>query len=598
MGLLSRAGRELRYLRGLSGALGAIRTVASDSPNLVPDDWERVADLHGSRPALSMDGQELTYAQTEALANRVAAWARALGLERGDAVALVLPNRLDYVPLWLGLSKAGVIAALVNYNLQGSALCHCISVAGARHVIVDGDTAAAVAAARGRMDAPLTVWGLDGADADQDLQAALAGASEARPDRAVRAGITAGDTAMYIYTSGTTGLPKAAKVAHVKAQTYMRSFAGAMRTSPKDRVFIVLPLYHSTGGLVGVGAALMGGGTAILRKRFSASSFWADVNAERATLFVYIGELCRYMVNQPERPGERGHQLRAAFGNGLRPEVWERFQSRFAIPQVLEFYGATEGNVSLVNFDGRPGSIGRVPNYLSKRFNVRLVRFDLATEQPMRGADGYCVPCPIGEVGEAIGQIGTEARTHYVGYAEGGAGKGESGRKVIEGAFEPGDRWFRTGDLMRQDTDGYFYFVDRVGDTFRWKGENVSTSEVAEALSGAPGVKEANVYGVDVPGAEGRAGMAALVVGPQFDPAALARHLEAELPAYARPLFLRLQPEIQTTGTFKYQKADLVAAGFDPARVGDPLLFRDGEAGYAPLDGALHARIVSGQLRL
>jgi fatty-acyl-CoA synthase len=597
MGLLSRAAREARYVRGLSGALGAIRTVASDSPNLVADDWERMVDLHAARPALSMNGRTLTYAEAEALANRVADWARSQGLARGDAVAMVLPNRLDYVPLWLGLAKAGVIAALVNHNLQGSALCHCISVANARHVIVDEDTAAAVAAARGRLDAPVTVWALDGAAGDADFGAALAVASDARPDRSVRAGITAGDTSMYIYTSGTTGLPKAAKVTHVRAQTYMRSFAGAMRTSPKHRVFIVLPLYHSTGGLVGVGAALMGGGTAILRKRFSASSFWDEVNAERATLFVYIGELCRYMVNQPERPGERTHGLRCAFGNGLRPEVWERFQSRFAIPQVLEFYGATEGNVSLVNFDGRPGSIGRVPNYLRKRFNIRLVRFDVETEQPVRGPDGRCIPCEIGEVGEAIGQIGTEARTQYVGYAERGGGGGESGRKVIADAFEPGDRWFRTGDLMRQDADGYFYFLDRVGDTFRWKGENVSTSEVAAALSGAPGVKEANVYGVETPGAEGRAGMAALVVGPEFDPAALARHLEAELPAYARPLFLRLQPEIETTGTFKYRKTDLVAEGFDPARVTDPLLFRDGKD-YVPLGESVHQEIVNGSKRL
>jgi fatty-acyl-CoA synthase len=227
-----------------------------------------------------------------------------------------------------------------------------------------------------------------------------------------------------------------------------------------------------------------------------------------------------------------------------------------------------------------------------------LVRFDTETEQPVRGPDGFCIPCAPGEVGEALGEIGSAARTQYVGYAEGGGARGESDRKVLHGAFKPGDRWFRSGDLMRQDREGYFYFVDRVGDTFRWKSENVSTGEVAEALSAAPGVREANVYGVEVPGADGRAGMAAIVVGPDFDPAALSRHLDAELPAYARPLFLRIQPEIQTTGTFKYRKADLVADGFDPARVPDPLYFRDPQTGYVPLDAALHARIVSGDIRL
>jgi fatty-acyl-CoA synthase len=598
MGLLSRAARELRFMRGLAGALGAIKDVGSDSANLVADDWERVADKHAARTALSMDGRNLTYAEADSLANRVANWAMGQGLKPGDAVAIILPNRLDYVPLWLGLAKAGVVAALVNNNLQGSGLCHCISVAGARHVIADGETAPAVAAVRDRLNARVVLWTLDGAPGDQDLDAALSASSDARPDRSVRAGLTAGATAMYIYTSGTTGLPKAAKITHVKAQTYMRSFAGALRVGPGDKVLVVLPLYHSTGGLVGIGAALMGGGAAVLRKRFSASSFWSDANAEGATLFVYIGELCRYMINQPERPEERTHKLRAAFGNGLRPEVWERFQARFAVAQVLEFYGATEGNVSIVNFDGRPGSIGRVPNYLRSRFNVRLVQFDVEAEQPVRGPDGFCIPCAPGEVGEAIGRIGHEARTQYVGYAEGDTAKGESDRKVIRDAFERGDRWFRTGDLMRQDADGYFYFMDRIGDTFRWKSENVSTSEVAEALATAQGVREATVYGVAVPGADGRAGMASLVAGPEFDPAVLARHLEGELPAYARPVFLRLQQQIETTGTFKYRKADLVSEGFDPARVTDPLFVRDPQAGYLPLDEAMHARIAAGDVRL
>ncbi|MBW3617545.1 MAG: long-chain-acyl-CoA synthetase [Proteobacteria bacterium] len=598
MGLLERIAREGRYLRGVCGTLNAVRTISSDSPNLVCDDWERAVDRHGPRTALSMDGRSLSYAQADALANRVAHWARAQGLQRGEAVALVLPNRLDYVPLWLGLAKAGVVAALVNCNLQGAALCHCISVGGARHVIADADTAPAVAAVRGRLAQPVTLWTLDGAAGDADLQAALDNAPDRRPDPAIRAGMTAGDAAMYIYTSGTTGLPKAAKVTHVRAQMYLRSFAGALRATREDRVFVVLPLYHSTGGLVGVGAALMAGGAAVLRKRFSASSFWEDVEAEGATLFVYVGELCRYMVNQPERPVERAHKLRAAFGNGLRPEVWRRFQARFAIPEVLEFYGATEGNVSVVNFDGRPGSIGRVAPYLRFKFNVRLVRFDPELELPIRGPDGFCIACTPGEVGEALGEIGPAARTQYVGYAEPGGAGGESERKILKDAFKAGDRWFRTGDLMRQDRDGYLYFVDRIGDTFRWKGENVSTGEVAEALLAAPGVQEANVYGVEVPGAEGRAGMAALVVGPGFDPKGLARHLDAELPGCARPLFLRIQPAIETTGTFKYRKAELVADGFDPSRVPDPVLFKDAGAGYVPLDAGLYARIVSGEIRV
>jgi fatty-acyl-CoA synthase len=531
--------REWRFVRGVTGALRAIKDVEADSANLVPDDWERSVDRHAARPAFSMDGRTLSYAEADAFANRVAHWATAQGLGPGSVVAMVLPNRLDYVPLWLGLLKAGVTAALINNNLQGAALAHCIGVGGAAHVIVDAESAPAVAAARDRLPAPAAVWALDGAPSDADLAAALAAFPATRPDRAVRAAQVAGDAALYIYTSGTTGLPKAAVVTHVRAQVYMRSFAGAMRTTPEDRVFVVLPLYHSTGGLVGVGAAVSNGGCVVLRRKFSASSFWADVNAEGATLFVYIGELCRYMVGQPAGEGERGHRLRFAFGNGLRPDVWDRFAARFAIPRVLEFYGATEGNVSLVNFDRKPGAIGRVPPYLRHRFNVRLVRFDLDSQTPLRGPDGFCIACAPGEIGEAVGEIGTEHRTQYAGYAEGGD-RAESERKVLQGAFKPGDRWFRTGDLMRQDRDGYFYFVDRLGDTFRWKGENVSTGQVAEVLAAAPGVVEAVVYGVEVPGAE----------------------------------------------------------GFDPARVSDPLLVRDPAVGYRALDNDLHAAISSSQFRL
>lgn len=595
MGLALRVAREARYMRGLTRALSRIKDVGADSPNLICDDWERAVDRWATNTALSFDGRTLTYAEADALANRWAHWALMQGLEPGASVALVLPNRLDYVPAWMGLTKVGVVAALVNNNLFGAPLAHCLAVAGAVHVVADAQTGAAVAAALDRPGAhALKRWTLDGASESEDLDAALAAMNDDRPERRLRGSLTAGDTALYIFTSGTTGLPKAAKVTHVRVQNYMRGFAGSTAATPRDRVFIVLPLYHATGGLCGVGAALMAGGTAVIRPRFRASSFWADVNAEGATLLVYIGELCRYLVNQPAREGERTHRLRLAFGNGLRPDVWERFAARFAIPRILEFYGATEGNVSILNFDGKPGSVGRIAPYMRKRFNVRLVRADPQAEQPVRGGDGFCIECPPGEVGEAIGEITSEPRTQFSGYADAQA----SASKILRDVFKPGDAWFRSGDLMRQDREGYFYFVDRLGDTFRWKGENVSTQEVAEVLSAAPGVREANVYGVTVPGADGRAGMAALVVGPEFDPAALARVVDAELPAYARPLFLRLLPAIETTGTFKYRKADLVGDGYDPGRVADPLFLRDPAGGYLPLGPALHARLHGGELRL
>ena len=307
-------------------------------------------------------------------------------------------------------------------------------------------------------------------------------------------------------------------------------------------------------------------------------------------MFVYIGELCRYLVNQPPAEDERRHKIRLAFGNGLRPDIWPLMKSRFRIPEILEFYGATEGNVSMFNFDGREGAIGRAPKWLRGRFNIRLVQFDVEREQPIRGADGFCVECGPGQIGECIGKIGDDARAEYSGYVD----KAATEKKVLRDVFAKGDAWFATGDLMKTDADGYFYFVDRIGDTFRWKGENVSTNEVAERLQAAPGVREANVYGVAVEGAEGRAGMAALVVGPEFDIKAFGEHIARDLPSYAQPLFVRILPAMETTGTFKLRKMDLVADGYDPARIKGPLYFHDARRGYVKLTKAVHGRITGG----
>jgi fatty-acyl-CoA synthase len=283
-----------------------------------------------------------------------------------------------------------------------------------------------------------------------------------------------------------------------------------------------------------------------------------------------------------------------AFGNGLRPDIWPVMKQRFHIPEILEFYGSTEGNVSMFNFDGREGAIGRAPKWLRKRFNVRLVQFDLETETPIRGTNGLCIEAGSGQIGECIGQIGGDARTEYSGYVS----KTESEKKVLHDVFEKGDRWFATGDLMKTDADGYFYFIDRIGDTFRWKGENVSTNEVAERLLGCPGVKEANVYGVEVPGAEGRAGMAGLVVGPEFDIQAFGDEVARELPPYAQPLFVRVLPSLETTGTFKTRKMDLIAEGYDPAKFKGPLYFRDTKRGYVKITKSVYDKIVTGAVKV
>jgi fatty-acyl-CoA synthase len=595
MRLKARLERDWRFARRLRRTLKRVKTIAKSSPNLLCDDLQAAVAEHRDRPALSFEGRTLSYGEMDAVANRFAHWGRGLNLRRGQTVALFLPNRLEYFPIWYGLSKIGVVTALINSQLAGLPLAHCLNLCGASHVILDNETAPMLEAAKPLLERPMQQWVLGAPKGGQrDLGQALKSCSQLPPDRSGREGMTAGDTLLYIFTSGTTGLPKAAKITHVRGQLYMRGFAGATGATEKDRIYNALPLYHATGGLCAIGAALLNGGSVVIRRKFSASHFWADLADEGCTMFVYIGELCRYLVNQPESEDEHRHKVRMAFGNGLRPDVWPLLKSRFRIPEVLEFYGATEGNVSMFNFDGRPGAIGRMPRWLRKRFNMRLVQFDLETEQEIRGANGFCLECGPGQIGECIGRIGGDARGEYAGYVD----KEASDRKILRNVFEKGDAWFRTGDLMRMDADGYFYFVDRVGDTFRWKGENVSTSEVAERLQAAPGVSEANVYGVQVPGADGRAGMAALVVKPDFDIKAFQEAIERELPGYAQPVFVRILPAIETTGTFKYRKMDLVADGFDPARIKGPLFYKEASKGYVKLTKAGFAKIESGTAKL
>ena len=592
----ARLKRDWRYWQGLSRTLKRVKSIARESDNLICDDLQAAVDQWRERPAMTFEGRTLSYGELDAMANRYAHWAKGLNLRRGQVVALFMPNRLEYFPVWYGLSKVGVVTALINNQLAGLPLAHCLNISGAAHVIVDADTSPVFEAARALLERPMQQWVLGPAHGDQrDLAQALKSCSSLPPDRSVREDMTAADTALLIFTSGTTGLPKAARITHMRAQLYMRGFAGSTGAKETDRIYVTLPLYHATGGLCALGAALLNGGSVVLRRKFSATHFWKEIVAEGCTMFVYIGELCRYLVNHEFDEDETRHKLRMAFGNGLRPDVWPTLKQRFRIPEILEFYGSTEGNVSMFNFDGREGAIGRVPKWLKKKVNVRLVQFDIETEEPVRGPSGLCIECGPGQVGLCIGQIGTgDARTDFTGYLD----KAASEKKVLRDVLARGDAWFSTGDLMKMDADGYFYFVDRVGDTFRWKGENVSTGEVAERIQAFPGVLEATVYGVAVEGADGRAGMAAIVVDGAFDPAAFGEHVARELPPYAQPLFVRLLPAMDTTGTFKIRKVDLVADGFDPAKIKGALFFHDPKKGYVKLTKATHEKLVSGAIKI
>jgi fatty-acyl-CoA synthase len=546
----------------------------------------------GDAPALLSDEETLSFADLAGRCRAYTRWALSLGLGKGDVVALLMPDRPDYLAIWLGLTRTGATAALINTNLTGPSLAHSIAIVKPTHLIAADELVEAAVLALVDMDARPQVWtrGASGPGAldPADYSQAAFAEGDLPP-------VTLADRALHIYTSGTTGLPKAANVSHHRLLMWAGWFAGMMGAGPQDRLYNCLPLYHSVGGVVATGAMLLKGGSVVIREKFSASQFWPDVGRWDCTVFQYIGELCRYLLAAPPHPLERSHRLRLACGNGLREAVWRPFQARFAIPRILEFYAATEGTFSLYNAEGRPGAVGRVPPFLRHRFPAAIVRLD-EDGQPLRNAEGRCSKCAVDEPGEAIGRIasaGENAANRFEGYTN----PTDTEKKILRDVFEAGDAWMRTGDLMRIDAQGFYSFVDRMGDTFRWKGENVATAEVADVTMAFKGVRDVAVYGVEIAGADGRAGMAAIVGDADLDLDGLHRHFAEQLPAYARPVALRLMSELDKTGTFKLQTRAMAELGFDPAKVSDPL-FYDGGAGYRALDAAAFDAICAGRVRL
>ncbi len=591
--------REFAYLGGLLRVLAATRAVVNTPERTIGDhlaDWAR---RHGDRMALVSETESYSYAGLDARANVYARWAIDRGFQKGDAVALMMMNRAEYLAIWLGLTRVGVATALLNTNLIGPSLVHSLSAVAAKAAIVEDKLASAFAKARAEAGA-LEVWSYGAAGDDPRLDLDVAERSGAPLEPGSRPKLTIDDAALYIYTSGTTGLPKAARMTHSRVLRAMFGFGAAIRAAASDRVYLCLPMYHTNGGVLGPGMALPYGGACRIRENFSASAFWDDAIGEKCTLFIYVGELCRYLINAPPSANDRAHAIRACMGNGLRPDIFSAFQQRFGIGEILEFYASTEGNAVMVNFDSHPGAIGRIPFWAKSRFPMKVVEFDLDASAPRRDAEGRCRECRPGETGELIAEIRDDPKmpaARFDGYADEAATR----LKILGDVARPGDAWFRTGDLVRRDRYGYFYFVDRIGDTFRWKGENVSTTEVAETLAQFPGVREAAVFGVSVPEHDGRAGMAALVVDntATFDLVGLRAFVAERLPAYARPLFLRFRAELEVTGTFRPRKIDLAAEGFDSRRVADPVYYDDpGAGGYARVNEALIAGLEAGEIRL
>ena len=579
------------WLRALETTAKATRDPERILPRAITE-WARE---YGDSTALVSDRGRFTFRALEARMNQYSRWALSTGVTSGETIALVMGNRPEYFAIWLGLTQVGAIVALIGPDLRAPAVAHALKVARARRVIAAAECDEACADAVAALDDSIEIWTHgDGRSDRRRIDLAVSTWSGEPLAQGERRPITLADRALRIFTSGTTGLPKAAEVSHRRLIVWSHWFAGLAGLTATDRLYNCLPMHHSVGGVVAIGAPLVFGGSVAIAERFSAHGFWEDVARWECTAFQYIGELCRYLVAAPSRPEEKAERLRLAIGNGLSEEVWRAVVDRFGPLRVLEFYASTEGNVWLYNVEGKIGSIGRVPPYLALRDPIALARFDHNSQMPARGADGFCTRCADGEVGEALGRISEDAGARFEGYSE----AVETEKKVLRDVFQPGDAWMRTGDLMRRDADGFYAFVDRIGDTFRWKGENVATFEVAGVLRACPGVAEAIVYGVSVPGAEGRAGMALLKIDGDFDLDELVRRLET-LPRYARPLFLRLAREIETTETFKPKRRVYVEQGFDPERVKDPLyVFEREQQAYVPLDANRHHAIRNGTMRL
>uniref|UniRef100_A0A7N8WQ08 long-chain-fatty-acid--CoA ligase n=1 Tax=Mastacembelus armatus TaxID=205130 RepID=A0A7N8WQ08_9TELE len=525
----------------------------------IPSIFAQTVKLHPNKPALIYEatGETWTFIQLDELSNAVAHWARSQGLVSGDVVALFMESWPLHVALWLGLAKIGVEAALINFNLRHDSLLHCIGVSGSRAIVFGAELA------DGKIVQEISV------------------------------------KALFISEKHAVKTPVSQAAIVVHSRYYRIAAFGyfAFRMRPDDIIYDCLPLYHSAGNIMGVGQCLIHGLTVVVKKKFSASRFWDDCIKYNCTVVQYIGEICRYLLSQPVRPSEKHHKVRLAVGNGLRPSVWEAFTERFEVAQIGEFYGATECNCSIANMDGKVGACGFNSRILPNVYPIQLVRVDEDSMELIRDSRGLCVPCRPGEPGLLVGRINQQdPLRRFDGYANQDATR----KKIAYNVFKKNDSVYLSGDVLVMDELGYMYFRDRGGDTFRWRGENVSTTEVEGILSTLLGQTDVAVYGVAVPGVEGKAGMAAIAdVTGCFDCSDFLQKVQRALPPYARPVFLRISPRVDTTGTFKIQKTRLQREGYDPRLTTDHIyLLNTRAARYEAVDEELYGAVMEGRMSL
>lgn len=523
--------------------------------------FQERAARYGDKVFLRFGDEEVTYREANETVNRYAAVLAARGVGHGDVVGIMLRNSVEPVLLMLAAVKCGAIAGMLNFHQRGDVLKHSLGLLGAKAVVADTDFVEPITESGADTDGLVTI---------DEMKRLAATAPTGNP--ATTAAVLAKDKAFYIFTSGTTGMPKASVMTHYRWLRALAGFGGlGMRLNSKDTLYCCLPLYHNNALTVALSSVLNAGATLAIGKSFSASKFWDEVIRYDATAFVYIGEICTYLLNQPEKDTDRKHKVRVIGGNGLRPAIWDDFTKRFGIDRVCEFYAASEGNTAFVNFFNLDKTTGICPS------PVAFVEYDHDTGEPLRDDKGRVKKVRNGEPGLLLSKV--SSFQPFDGYTD----DEESEKKLVRGAFKEGDVWFNTGDLMRSQGFGHAAFVDRLGDTFRWKGENVATTEVEAALSIDPSVDECTVYGVEIEGAGGRAGMAAVKLndGDDFDGKSLAATLYDKLPGYAVPLFIRVVDELAQTSTFKSQKVDLRKQGFNVEEIEDPIYVLAGrDEGY------------------
>ena len=533
--------------------------------------FQRAAAKHPERPFVRFEGDTLTYGQANDLVNRYASVLVDRGVQRGDVVGVLAKNSMRTLLVALAAVKLGATAGMLNFNQRGDVLEHSLGILDARVVVIDEDCLEALDS----LDEALPEKVVLHAD---ELDRLAESASAENP--AVTAEIQAKEKAYYIFTSGTTGMPKASLMSHFR---WLKSMSGlgsmGVRLRKDDVLYCCLPLYHNNALTVSLSSVLASGAAIAIGRQFSVSRFWDDVRANEATAFTYIGELCRYLLTQDEKPTDKDNTIRLIVGNGLRPEIWDEFKDRFGISRVAEFYGASECNIAFINAFNLDRTAGFCP------LPYAVVEYDDETGKAKRDSNGRLTKVSAGGVGLLLSKI--TDRAPFDGYSDEDATK----KKLLQDGFKDGDCWFDTGDLVRQQGFRHVSFVDRLGDTFRWKGENVATTQVEGALGSHPDVDQAVVFGVDVPGTDGKAGMAALTLrsGKKFDGASLATHAYESLPSYAVPLFVRVVESLEATSTFKSKKVELRKTGYGDGD-GDLYVLKGKADGYVEFyDGYVDA---------